>query len=171
MKRRRDWLITSFFVAHVIEAVLLFVLLWNYDFVAGSSTVPGSVFAIFGQQIPADHIAKAVENPDALQIAYNVGVLELVSLALTILAIIIGLGAFFGFWMIRGAAMRAAEDAAHEEMEELVPKLARQWFENEGRKIFEEAAALRTGASDPSIDITGAAEATVIRNANEIGGI
>lgn|GEM_PF-4316063 len=51
-------------------------------------------------------------SKDALDVAAQLGRFDLVSMILGIIALLIGIMAVSGFWMIRGAAVKAAEDAA-----------------------------------------------------------
>lgn len=158
---------TGFFVAHVVQGILLFVLLWHYDFVRASSTVPGSVFALIGQQIPSDRIKEAIEHPDALKIAYDVGVLELLSLGLTLFSITIAILAVFGFWMIRAAALKAAADAAAPEAAKMAKQVAQEWIEKNAPQIFDQATVAR-GISKPAVALTSAEQDEIIAKASEI---
>ncbi|WP_426235805.1 hypothetical protein [Pararhizobium sp. DWP1-1-3] len=160
--RRDSWTI-AFIVFHIMEGILLFILLWHYDFVKAAPTAPRNVVALIGQQIPAGRIDQAVANPDALQVAYNVGVLELLSLGITILGIVLALSALGGFWMIRNAAIRAAGETAQDHV--------REWIEEKGRAFFAEATNVQQGTSEPKFDVSQAEVAKAINEANEIKGL
>lgn len=133
------------------------------------------IYTLLNQQIPANRISEAVANPDALQIAYNVGVLELLSISLTFFAIMLGLAAFFGFWMIRGAAMKAAAKAATEESTAVAKRtaedIAKQWIKDNAAEIFEEARRARGTigpADEPIVAMTKEQEEIVIKASAEI---
>jgi hypothetical protein len=107
--------------------------------------------------IPAGHLKAALENPDAIQVAAQAGRLDIVSGLLGALGILIALSAIFGFWSVRGAAMKAASAAAREEMQTLLPKLLTQACVN----VLKErpdliGAALR---HDPAILVSVSSEA------------
>lgn len=126
------------------------------------------VYALFGQTVPSERIKDAVANPDALKIAYDVGVLELLSLSLTIITVLLALFAVVGFWMIRGAALKSASDAAKEEMKAIGEKYVTDWIEKHGRSFFETAASVQSGSTVPSISIGDEKAAQITKNADEI---
>lgn len=129
------------------------------------------VYALIGQTVPPERVKEASENPDGLKLAYDVGVLEILSVGLTIIGVVFAVSAVAGFWMIRGAAVKAADKAARDEVKDLVPKLAREWFEREGRKIIAESAKLNQGSEEPVVGLKESVVAEVINKANEIGDV
>ena len=127
-----------------------------------------TVHAIVGQAVPPDRIKEALEHPDALRAAYYVGVLEILSIGLTVLGIVIALAAGFGFWMIRGAAVRAAREAAKEEIKVIAAKQAKEWIEEHAKGIIAQSALAVAGSSTPTIAIDPTAAAEVIESADEL---
>ncbi len=101
--------------------------------VAGESCLPPSEasWVTFNLHLPAHLLEKALDNPDAIQVAMEVGRLDFVSLALTVLAILLGVGAFGGFWLLRGCSMNAAAKATPEAVDE--------HLQNNGQKLIREA--------------------------------
>ena len=128
----------------------------------------GTVYAIIGQTVPADRLKEAIEHPDALRVAYNVGVLELLSLGLTLFGIVLALVAVMGFWAIRGAAIRSARAAAKEEVAEIAGKQAKQWVEEHGKATLAQYATAGAGSTVPTVAIDPATEAKVIEEASEV---
>src|SRR4051794_16735046 len=59
-------------------------------------------------EVPKGMFDEALKHSDAIQFAYQTGRLDLVTVILAIITVLLALGAFVGFWLIRGAAMRAA---------------------------------------------------------------
>lgn len=68
----------------------------------------------FEPQIPADYLGEAIANPNAVRLAYNLGLLEFLGLSLTVLGVTIAVLALFGFWVVRQQAISAAKNAAEE---------------------------------------------------------
>jgi hypothetical protein len=136
--------------------------------VTASPPTNGNIYAIIGQQIPASRLDEATKNPDALKIAYDVGVLELLSLSLTLFAIVLAIAAVFGFWMIRGAALRAARDAAKAEVKEIATTLAKEWIEENAKSILAQSAKAVSGSTTPTIEIDAQTQAEVIADAEEV---
>lgn len=60
--------------------------------------------------IPASHLTEALENPDAIQVAVELGRLDFVSSILAVLGILLGLAALLSFSYVLGAARKKAED-------------------------------------------------------------
>jgi hypothetical protein len=147
--------ILTFAVLHVLQLVLLAVLVKDYHFVD-----PALYDTI-----------KTQDGRDVLYVASQLGRFDLVSLFLGAGGLFLGAAALGGFWMVRSAAVSAADAAAREESNTLVPKLAREWFEREGRAIFEQAAAINQGAKTATIDIDETEAQQVIKAANEIGEV
>jgi hypothetical protein len=79
----------------------------------------------FGVQlhVQPNHLSEALKSPDALQVAMQLGRLDFVSALVASLGTLIAVSAIFGFWSIRGAATRAARDAAGAEIRLLLPNL------------------------------------------------
>lgn len=77
--------------------------------------------SLFGPlSVPVEYFEQALRNPDAIHVASQLGRLDAVSVTLGALAVLIALGAFFGFWLIRRDAMASARDEAHEETPQAV---------------------------------------------------
>jgi len=66
--------------------------------------------------------AKALETPDALQVAAQIGRLDVIMLILAVLAILVASSALVGFWLVRQAAISAAEREIKQQLPELLPK-------------------------------------------------
>lgn len=60
---------------------------------------------------------------DGVQLASELGRLDIVSLILGLFALILGVVAFCGFWMIKGAAIEAAREAARLEINKKAPEM------------------------------------------------
>ncbi|MEQ8283763.1 MAG: hypothetical protein RIC04_06615 [Parvibaculum sp.] len=99
------------------------------------------------------HTAQPVQTPDAIAYAGQIGRLDIVSLVLGLVALAIGIGSIGGFWMIRSAAVRAAEEEARKEIRECAPEIVRE-FLGENPQII--AEVLR---QNPEILISAAREA------------
>lgn len=82
---------------------------------------------------------RATGSVEALDVAAQLGRFDLVSMFLGIIALLIGVIALCGFWMIRGAAMRAAEVAAKteakEQAEKVAERVARTYLEENTPKL------------------------------------
>lgn len=166
---RRVWI--SVIVFQIMQLVAIFMMGVK---VYSSPDQGKPVYALIGQTVPASRIDDAKLNPDALKLAYDVGALEILSLSVTFFTVILALAAFFGFWMIRGAAVRAAEIAAKAEAKEQAEKIA----EIVARKYLEEKTPeltrnmLQTLGTGPAqaIGMTPQQVQEVITEATEIGG-
>jgi hypothetical protein len=77
----------------------------------------------FSITVQPNQLAEALKSPDALQVAMQLGRLDFVSGLVASLGILIAISAIFGFWSIRGAAVKAARIAAAAEIREELPKL------------------------------------------------
>lgn len=60
---------------------------------------------------------------DGIQLASELGRLDIVSLILGLFAVFLGLFAFCGFWMVRGAAMKSAEAEAKKVINLIAPRM------------------------------------------------
>ncbi|MEQ8446938.1 MAG: hypothetical protein RIB57_13720 [Pelagibacterium sp.] len=122
--------------------------------------------SIFNLNIPEGRIDAAIENPDALKIAYDVGVLEITSIALgvvgvglTALSIVLAIAAFCGFWLVRNAAMKAAQLEA------------RKWLDQEGERLIQQKVrqeGLSSEAEKPDIEMSPEDIEGVLEKAEEI---
>ncbi|MGR3465106.1 hypothetical protein [Limimaricola sp.] len=101
--------------AHIFWAVLFFYLIWAGPF-SGSSSWLDRILRFIGCDF-------CLSSADSIQTAYQMGRLELVSLSLTMLGSVVAIGAFSGFFLIRGAAMSAAADESKLEMKRSLPAL------------------------------------------------
>ncbi|NKM14170.1 hypothetical protein GFL85_24645 [Rhizobium laguerreae] len=167
----KGW-VTAFCVAHIVQAAFIISTLWNYNFVTASPEPTGRIYALIGQQIPAGTIDQAIKNPNALQVAYDVGVLELLSIGLTLFAILLAIVAFLGFWMIRSAALKAAADAAAPEAQDVAAKIAKhvaqEWIEKNAPEIFNQALKARGLSDGVDVALTTAEQNAIIAKASEI---
>ncbi|ESZ28013.1 hypothetical protein [Mesorhizobium sp. L2C084A000] len=66
--------------------------------------------------IPPDRLDDAIANPDALKIAYDVGVLELLGISLSILGVALVVIGFAAYFSVQRAAKQAARDVAVREV-------------------------------------------------------
>lgn len=71
-------------------------------------------------EVPPSRIDAAIEHPDALQIAYDVGVLELLSISLAILGVALIVLSFGAYFSIQRAAKRSAAEIARKHVPEAV---------------------------------------------------
>lgn len=62
--------------------------------------------------IPPDLLERALDNPDAIQVAMEIGRLDVISILITVLGIFLGVTALVGSWMIRREALAVAQEAA-----------------------------------------------------------
>ncbi|MER8803800.1 hypothetical protein [Mesorhizobium sp. M0898] len=84
--------------------------------------------------VPSDRIDDAIAHPDALQIAYDVGVLELLGIALSILGVALVLIGFGAYFSIRRSAQQAARDVAHKN----VPESVQEHIRKDGFAVIKE---------------------------------
>ncbi|GEM_PF-4736666 len=161
-------------IAVIVFQVMLLVALVMMGVKVYSSPDAGkTVYSLVGQTVPASRIEDAKANPDALKLAYDVGVLEILSIGVTFFTVILAMAAFFGFWMIRGAAVRAAEIAAKAEAKEQAEKtserIARQYLEEKTPILV--ASVLQSKGLDqtPNIGLTPQQVQEVTSDAKEIG--
>lgn len=92
-------------------------------------------FAIFRFEIPETWLEKAIENPDALDVAYDVGVLELLSISLTVFSVLLAVIGFLGFWSVRRSSIQAARKVALIK----VPAAVNEYVRNDGFAAIREA--------------------------------
>lgn len=78
----------------------------------------------FELTIPAQQLTQALQNPDSIQAALEMGRLDFMTALLAVLSIILAIGSIGGFWLVRGAATQAAREAAVMEMRTELPRLA-----------------------------------------------
>jgi hypothetical protein len=78
----------------------------------------------FELTIPAQHLTHALQNPDSIQAALELGRLDFVTALLAVLSIILAIASIGGFWLVRGAATQAAREAAVLDMRTELPRLA-----------------------------------------------
>ncbi|UFI03452.1 hypothetical protein [Roseibium aggregatum] len=62
--------------------------------------------------VPVDWLERAENGADAVTIAYQVGVLELLAISLTVFAAILAFAGLLGFFSVRYSAMAAAREIA-----------------------------------------------------------
>jgi hypothetical protein len=162
-------------IAVIVLQILLLVALAIMGVKVYSSPDAGkTVYALVGQTVPATRIDDAKANPDALKLAYDVGVLEILSIGVTFFTVILALAAFLGFWMIRGAAVRAAEIAAKAEAKEQAEKTAsltaRRYLEEKVPALTKNMLQTLGTTPAPEIGMTPQEVEEVISEATEMGG-
>lgn len=138
-------------VLHIMQVVAIIILFNDYHFV--DPAIYESV--------------KNAESKNVLHVAAQLGRFDLVSMLLAVVTLFLGIIALAGFWMIRGAAVRAAENAAREEIKTNASHYIKEMAETLGRDIFSEANAVQKGISKPHIDIGRDQEKLVIAGASE----
>lgn len=70
-------------------------------------------------------VCPACTHPsDAVSIAYSLGRLDLIAVSLAVLAAVLTVAAFLGFWLVRSSAIQAANECASEAHLKAVPTLA-----------------------------------------------
>ncbi|MCA3635225.1 MAG: hypothetical protein INF18_05840 [Methylobacterium sp.] len=74
--------------------------------------------------VPPGLTAEMLKNPDAVQAAGQLGRLDFFMGIMASLTILLALFALIGFGAVRGSAIRAARNAAEEEIRQELPKLA-----------------------------------------------
>ena len=73
-------------------------------------------------EIPPGVVDKAGITPDALQVAAQIGRLDVIMMILAVLTLLVASSAIAGFWLIRQAAISAAEKEIRQQLPELLPK-------------------------------------------------
>jgi hypothetical protein len=76
--------------------------------------------------LPVQFLAAAIENPDSVQAALQLGRLDFISALLASLAILIAILSIVGFWNVRTSAVQTAHKAARDELTRELPKLLTQ---------------------------------------------
>lgn len=72
-------------------------------------------YSILGPvEIPAAWLEETIKNPDAIQLAYSLGRLDILTIFMGCVGLGLGVVALLGFWMIRNAALSRARQAAHD---------------------------------------------------------
>jgi len=69
------------------------------------------------EEASVELLSKLSERADAVQLAGELGRLDVVTAVLAVLAIMLGFGSIAGFWMLRGAAKNAAKAITPEAVE------------------------------------------------------
>lgn len=103
------------------------------------------------------------QKPDSDVLAISITALEVV---LGVLAVLLAIGAFVGFWMIRSSATEAAREEARKKVEELAPELIRQ-----ANRISssEKISGHQGDSNEPKLDITQDQESDVIDQSTPVG--
>ena len=73
-------------------------------------------------EIPPGVVDKAGLPPDALQVAAQIGRLDVIMMILAVVTLLVASSAVAGFWLIRQAAISAAEREIRQQLPELLPK-------------------------------------------------
>lgn len=115
---------------------------------------------------------------DTLKVAVQLGRFDLVSMLLAIVTLLIGIFAVSGFWMIRGAAIKAAEEAALAEAKkqseatakETAEKIARAYLEEKTPELVENMLKSMGELVPPKIGLTAEQIQNVTSGSVEIGG-
>lgn len=121
---------------------------------------------------------KATGSKDVLDVAVQLGRFDLISMFLGTIALLIGVMAVSGFWMIRGAAIRAAEEAAKLEAksqatlvsEKIAEDVARRYLEEKAPALVETVLKFQGIVRPAQVDLTKAEADQVTSDAVEIGG-
>jgi len=94
---------------------------------------------------------------DGIQLASELGRLDIVSLILGVFGLVVGILGFGGFWMIRGAALEAARDEARKEINA------------KASEMFEQAVKLiDSGQQKSSLDVSQIDVEAIISKAEEV---
>lgn len=103
------------------------------------------------------------QDIDVNVLAISITALEVV---LGILAVLLGIGAFAGFWMIRTSAVEAAREEARRKVDELAPVLIEQ-----ARRATEGGSGKMesSNSNEPKVDITALEESKVVKKAKKVG--
>lgn len=139
-------------VLHIMQVVAIFILFNEYHFVD-----PALYESV-----------KSAESRDVLNVATQLGRFDLVSMFLAVVTLFLGVIALAGFWTIRGAALRAAEAAAREEVKNSAEKYVKQWMDAYGRDSLRAVEQVARGATEAEIEIGPLQERSVIENASEL---
>lgn len=100
------------------------------------------------------------QNPnviDGIQLASEMGRLDIVSLVLGLLTLILGLVALCGFWMIRGSALEAACEAARIEINQKAPEMFNEVWKLNGE-----------GNQQPMSSVSDVKSKNIIAQATEV---
>ncbi|MGQ5719909.1 hypothetical protein [Pseudochrobactrum asaccharolyticum] len=97
-----------FFILHVMQIIMIFILLKDYSFVD-----PALYETISSQK-----------SKDVFHIAMQIGRFDLLTSLLAVISIILALSAIFGFMEIRSKAGRIAHDAAKDEATKVAKDVA-----------------------------------------------
>jgi hypothetical protein len=112
---------------------------------------------------------KSTGSADTLDVAAQLGRFDLISMFLGIIAVLIGIMAVSGFWMIRGAAIKAAEDAAKVEARIQAEITARIYLEENTPALVSGVLKSRGEPMAPNIGLTEEQIQEVTSGATEIG--
>lgn len=97
----------------------------------GKCSIDWSLF-VFQPQIPADKLTAALENPGAIRLAYDLGVLEFIALSLTVLGVVIALFALLGAWLVRREAVAVVRETA----EAAIPAEVEGYMDRKGKDLL-----------------------------------
>ncbi|MBB6469610.1 hypothetical protein HNQ96_005500 [Aminobacter lissarensis] len=119
--------------------------------------------ALISIEVPADRIDEAISNPDALQIAYDVGVLELLSIGIAMLGLGLVILSLFAYLTLRRAAQSSAREVAMAE----VPAAVDRHIRDDGfaviKQVLKDPQALATLQAEwEKLGLTNASEADLV---------
>jgi hypothetical protein len=112
----------AFIVAHIVEGVVIWALFKDYHFVDP---------AIYNEAVKSG-------NADAIQVAYQIGRLDLASMFLAGISVLLGLAAIFAFVEVRSRAIRNAAETAKLEATRVAQEVAELQISPEASRIIEE---------------------------------
>jgi len=120
-----------------------------------------------------DAVAKSGDL-DTLSVAVKLGRFDLVSMLLGLIAVLIGMAAMSGFWMLRGAAKNAAAQQAKEEAgpiaREESARIAREYLEEKAPELIANMLQSKGIPEKPEIGMSAQQVQEVIDEATEMGG-
>lgn len=120
-------------------------------------------WSLIAIEVPANRIDEAISNPDALQIAYDVGVLEMLSIGIALLGIALVIIGFTAYFTVLRAAKAAAQSVAKKD----VPGAVEQYVRKDGfaviKQVLKDPQALATLQAEwEKLGLTNAQEADLV---------
>lgn len=114
---------------------------------------------VFEVQVPSGTLGAALQNPDAVQVALEVGRLDMVTLLLGFWGLLLGFAALWGFWAVRSAAVRAAERTTPESVSDYLAKHRRDLVQD---GLSDPQTVARLQAAILALGLGGASEAEFV---------
>jgi hypothetical protein len=139
---------------------------------ANECTIPISLSGTV-QNVDCKIIAEAVNKADAIQLAAELGRLDIVSILLACFGILLAIFAVGGFWLIRGAAINAAKNEARliarEEAQSIAKEEAKRYMEQNAASLFGEGEELsKNRSTHPNLNNVENNSKSIIKDATEI---